>query len=173
MMEKKTMYIAVGIVALLIIAGIAGVMLAGKGSDSSKTIKILSLQKTSTSVAYSPLDQAAVYNGSYSLSRYLYLYTDGVPTSGSSLYKWIDLTLSPIGQQMVVNAGFYALHDADLQAMKVQLAAGTNGNVTGNFKESGSTTMAEISALWFRRRHQGLLLRNGAGRSGIPCHDIR
>lgn len=147
-MEKKTTYIVVGIVAALIIAGVAGAMLGGKGSDSSRTVKILNLQKASTSIAYSPLDQAAVYNGSYSLSRYLYLYTDGVPTTGTSLYKWIDLTLSATGQQLVVNAGFYALQNTDLLAMKAQLASGTNGNVTGDFKESGSTTMAEISALW-------------------------
>lgn len=148
MMEKKTMYITVGIIAVLIIAGIAGVMLTNKSSDNSKSVKILTLQKTSTSTAFSPLDQAAVYNGSYPLARFLYLYTDGVPTSGTSLYQWINFVLNSTGQQLVVNAGFYALQDSDLQAMKAQLTVGTNSNVTGNFKQSGSTTMAEIGVLW-------------------------
>lgn len=147
-MEKKTMYITVGIIAVLIIAGIAGVMLTNKSSDNSKSVKILTLQKTSTSTAFSPLDQAAVYNGSYPLARFLYLYTDGVPTSGTSLYQWINFVLNSTGQQLVVNAGFYALQDSDLQAMKAQLTVGTNSNVTGNFKQSGSTTMAEIGVLW-------------------------
>jgi phosphate transport system substrate-binding protein len=147
LMEKKTMYIAVGIVAVIIIAGVAGVMLMGKSSNTP-ALKILNLQKNNTSAAYSPLDQAAVYNGSYSLSRYLYLYTNGVPTSGTSLYKWLDFVLNTTGQQLVVNAGFYDLQSTDLTAMKAQLVTGTNSNVTGDFKESGSTTMAEIGVLW-------------------------
>jgi len=140
-------YMVVALVAVLIV-GAVGAALLMKKSDNSPSVKILLLKKTDSSAPYSPLDKDAVYNGSYSLSRYLYLYTNGVPSSTSSIYKWLSLVLNETGQQLVVNAGFYELQPSDLAAMKAQLVGGTNANVTGDFKESGSTTMAEISALW-------------------------
>jgi phosphate transport system substrate-binding protein len=147
-MDKKKMYIAVGIVAILIVAAFVGLTMKSSSDDNAQTVKIISLKKTDSSVAYSPLDQAAVYNGSYSLSRYLYLYTDGVPAEGTSLYEWLDLVLNETGQQLVVNAGFYSLQSSDLAAMQAMLATGSGTDVTGDFKESGSTTMAEIATLW-------------------------
>ncbi|MCE5296901.1 MAG: substrate-binding domain-containing protein [Euryarchaeota archaeon] len=147
-MEKKNMYIAVGIVAILIVAAFVGLTMNNSSDDNAQTVKIISLKKTDSSVAYSPLDQAAVYDGNYSLSRYLYLYTDGVPAEGTSLYLWLNLVLNETGQQLVENAGFYSLQPSDLAEMKSMLATGNNTDVTGDFKESGSTTMAEIATLW-------------------------
>ena len=85
------------------------------------------LQKNSTTPAYTPIDQTAVYNGTYPLSRYLYLYTDGVPTVGSGIYKWVSFVLNETGQQLVQNAGFYPLQSSDLTAMKAQLATAKSG----------------------------------------------
>ncbi|OPY32452.1 MAG: PBP superfamily domain protein [Methanomassiliicoccales archaeon PtaU1.Bin124] len=141
------MYIAIGVIAIVVIAAVGAALMMGKGSND-KSVKVLLLKKTSSSVAYSPMDQEAVYNGSYSLSRYLYLYTDGVPSTSSSIYKWLSLIYNTTGQQMVTDAGFYPLQTSDLNAMKAQLQNGNNSAVTGAFTESGSTTMTEIAALW-------------------------
>ncbi len=148
-MDKKMMTV-IGVVAVVIMAAVGAVLLLGNnnGSPSQTSVNILTLQKNETSPAYSPLDKAAVYNGSYPLARYLYLYTDGVPASSSSIYMWLDFVLNEAGQQLVNDAGFYELQSSDLAAMKAQLAGGSNTSVTGDFKESGSTTMAEISTLW-------------------------
>jgi len=149
-MEKKNMYLAVIAVIVIIIAAIgAALVLNNKSEPQEKNAKIVLLKKTSSSPAYSPLDQAAVYNGSYSLSRYLYLYTDGVPSNGSSINQWLAFILNTTkGQAMVSNAGFYPLQPSDLAAMKAQLTITNKTGLTGNFKEGGSTTMAEISNLW-------------------------
>ena len=148
-MEKKMM-IALGVVAIVIVAAVGvALVLGNKGSAStSSSIKILDLQKDSESDTYSPLDKEAVYNGSYPLSRYLYLYTDGVPGSDSSIYKWLNYIYGADGQQRVDDAGFYGLQDSDLQAMLAQLASPTTTGITGDFSESGSTTLGELSLLW-------------------------
>lgn len=151
-MERKLSMVVLGVVAILIVVAVGAALVLGGGGGSSNSttgVKILTLQKNSTAAAYSPLDKDSVYNGSYPLSRYLYLYTDGVPDPSSSVYKWINMTLSSTGQQLVSQAGFYGLQPSDLTAMKAQLVGGNSyANVNGNFKESGSTTMAEIAALW-------------------------
>jgi phosphate transport system substrate-binding protein len=103
-------------------AGGVGYVGIGYAKEASGNIGILKLQKNSTSPAYSPVDQTAVYNGTYSLSRYLYLYTNGVPALDSGIYKWISFVLNETGQQLVQNAGFYELQSSDLAAMKAQLA---------------------------------------------------
>lgn len=149
-MEKKMMYIAVGVVAIVILAAVGAALVLNNGSSNpEKEAKIVLLKKTSTSPAYSPMDQAAVYNGSYSLARFLYLYTDGIPNSTSSLYKWLSYVLnSTTGQQQVLDSGFYPLQTSDLNAMRLQLTHGNTNSLTGDFKEGGSTTMAELSNLW-------------------------
>ena len=167
------MYIVIAVVAVLVVAAV-GASLLMKKSDNTSSIKILMLKKTDSSLAYSPLDKEAVYNGSYSLSRYLYLYTNGVPASTSSIYKWLSLVLNETGQQLVVNAGFYELQASDLSAMKAQLVGGTNANVTGDFKESGSTTMAEITALWAQEFKQdtGITVTLSTPGSGAGIKDF-
>ena len=150
-MDKKTMYIAVGIIAIIVIAAVgATLVLNNNGSiNPEKNAKIVLLKKTSSSPTFSPMDKAAVYNGSYPLSRYLYLYTDGIPNSTSSIYKWLDYVLNTsTGQKQVQDAGFYPLQTVDLSAMRAQLTMGNTNSLTGSFKEGGSTTMAELTNLW-------------------------
>ncbi|HTY46290.1 MAG TPA: substrate-binding domain-containing protein [Methanomassiliicoccales archaeon] len=148
-MEKKTMFLAIAAVAVIIVAGVGAALLLGGSGSEDTNAKIVLLQKTSSSPAYSPLDKTAVYNGSYPLSRYLYLYTDGVPDHASSVYKWLSYVLnSSTGQVLVDDAGFYPLQPSDLNAMKAQLAVSNTTGPTGDFKEGGSTTMAELSNLW-------------------------
>ena len=135
-MEKKMMYIAVGVVAIVILAAVGAALVLNNGSSNpEKEAKIVLLKKTSTSPAYNPLDQAAVYNGSYSLARFLYLYTDGIPNSTSSLYKWLSYVLnSTTGQQQVLDSGFYPLQTTDLNAMRLQLTHGNTDSLTGRLQ---------------------------------------
>jgi len=150
-MEKKQTYMVIAVVLAIIIAAIGAALVFNNGnSDNNQpSVDIVSLKKTASSPAYSPLDEAAVYNNSYAMSRYLYLYTNGVPESGTPLYKWLSFALNATdGQVLVGDSGFYPLQTSDLNAMHAQLA---NGNVTGpsgNFKEGGSTTLADLSNLW-------------------------
>jgi phosphate transport system substrate-binding protein len=100
----------------------------GYAKEASSQLSIVSVSKSASSTAYSPLDKDAVYAGSvdssagYPLSRYLYLYTDGVPAKDSSQYKWISFVLGTKGQELVNDAGFYELQPSDLTAMQNLLA---------------------------------------------------
>jgi len=153
-MEKKVMYITIGVIAILLVAGLgAALLLSNNSSNSTPNIKILTISANTSSTAYSPLDQNAVLefannsaNGGYPLSRYLYLYTNGNATGAE--WTWINYVLSTSqGQKNASDAGFYAL-PADIQAaMKAQLGAGP-GASTGSIVESGSTTMLEMANLW-------------------------
>ena len=149
-MEKKNMYLVVVAVIIVIIAAIgAALVLSNPSGTQQNNANILLLKKTSDSPAYSPVDEAAVYNNSYPLARYLYLYTDGVPYTNSSVHTWLAFVLnSTTGQTLVSNAGFYPLQTADLIAMKAQLNNTNKTGPTGNFKEGGSTTLEQVSNLW-------------------------
>ena len=52
------------------------------------SIDVLLIKKNGTLPAYSPLDSAAVLNGSYDIARYLYLYTDGTPANAT--LEWMS-----------------------------------------------------------------------------------
>ncbi|MGD1060775.1 MAG: substrate-binding domain-containing protein [Methanomassiliicoccales archaeon] len=148
-MEKKMMYVAVAVVIVIIVAAVGAVLLLNKPAPSGPTAKIVLLQKTPGAVAYSPLNEQAVYNGSYPLSRYLYLYTNGIPNSTSSLYEWLSYIYNAnTGEVDINNAGFYPLQTADHAAMVAQLSHGNTNSLSGDFKEGGSTTMAQLAVLW-------------------------
>jgi phosphate transport system substrate-binding protein len=149
-MERKIM-IAIGVVAVIIVAAVgAAIVLNSNSSPATPNAKVLTIQKNESSPAFSPLDANAVYNKSYALSRDLYLYTDGVPTADSAIGKWLSYIYSTDGQAKVNDAGFYPVIGDDLQAMKTKLTTPTEGanNIAGDFKESGSTTLGELSILW-------------------------
>jgi phosphate transport system substrate-binding protein len=74
---------------------------------SSSEIKMVGLASGERGPYYSPLDPDAVYSGDYVLSRFLFLYTDGIPSG--SVYQWISWILSPKGQAVVEELGFYPL----------------------------------------------------------------
>jgi len=148
-MQKKMTYAAIAVVVVIVVAAVGVVLLNQPGSASGPNAKIVLLKKTPAGVAYSPLDKEAVYNGSYPMSRYLYLYTNGIPNSTSSLYKWLSYIYdATTGEVDTDNAGFYPLQDSDRNAMIAQLSHGNTNNPTGDFSESGSTTMAQLAALW-------------------------
>jgi len=85
-----------------------GIGYVGIGYASASGINVLELKKNSTSEAYSPLDAEAVQSGTYDLSRYLYLYTDGTPTDHIS--RWLSWILNAdLGQKVAEEIGFYAL----------------------------------------------------------------
>jgi ABC-type phosphate transport system substrate-binding protein len=153
-MEKKIMYISVAVIAILLIAGIGAVVLLSNNnnnSNSSANVKILLIKTTDNSTAYSPLDEAAVLEhvnntkaGGYDLARYLYLYTNGIPTGAS--WSWIHWILTT-GQSDVENAGFYSL-PANTQTAMLNLLGSGPGSSNGTIVESGSTTMEQMANLW-------------------------
>ncbi|HUL39467.1 MAG TPA: PstS family phosphate ABC transporter substrate-binding protein [Methanomassiliicoccales archaeon] len=98
-----------------------GIGYVGIGYARSATgINLLELKKDSSSIAYSPLNESAVLSQMYSLSRYLYLYTDGTPTDGTwHFLNWI--LDAKKGQQVAVEMGFYALTSDVLSAMRAKL----------------------------------------------------
>jgi phosphate transport system substrate-binding protein len=86
----------------------AGIGYVGIGYAQSATgIEIVELAEEAGGTYYSPLDADAVYSGDYVLARYLFLYTDGAPTDIQLI--WISWILSPEGQAIVGETGFYPL----------------------------------------------------------------
>jgi len=150
-MEKKMMYMAIAVVAVVVLAAVGAVALMGNGGAKDEGTKIVLLKKTSTSLAYSPLDKEAVYNGSYPLARYLYLYTNGIPNG--SVYAWMNWVLTADkGQSHAADAGYYALPDSVLASMRAQLdPANHTGSNTGAVAQKGSDTMYELCVLWSQK----------------------
>jgi phosphate transport system substrate-binding protein len=151
-MEKKIMYITVGVIAILLVAGIgAAVLLSNNSNNNPATLKIITIKANAGAIAYSPLDKDSVLryannsaDGGYPLSRYLYLYTSGNATGAE--WSWIHWILTT-GQTDVVSAGFYSLPTNVQSAMLAQLGSGP-GSDTGSISQSGSTTMQEMANLW-------------------------
>ncbi len=81
--------------------------------------KIVWLKANSTATSYSPLDSNAIYNGSYPLARYLYLYSTLAPTDG--VKDWFSFVLSNQGQTIAEQAGFYKLPSDVLSAQQAKL----------------------------------------------------
>jgi phosphate transport system substrate-binding protein len=74
------------------------------GMAYAKGIHIVALKKNASSPAVAPSEET-VKNGSYPLSRFLYMYTAKRP---SGIVKdYIDWILSPEGQSVVVATGYY------------------------------------------------------------------
>jgi len=70
-------------------------------ADKATGIKIVALDGVKASVA-------AVKDGSYELSRYLYMYTNGAPTGAIKAY--VDWILGADGQKIVEDQGFVTLN---------------------------------------------------------------
>lgn len=73
-------------------------------------ITLLGISADHTHGAVSPMNETAVLDGTYYLSRYLYLITNGTPNQTIAEYlRWI---LSPDGQAIANEIGFYKLPSA-------------------------------------------------------------
>jgi len=89
--------------------GFGGVSYFAKAAD----LKILSIKKTETGPAISPLgpdgqpNDSVVYDNSYGLSRYLFMYAVGQPTGDKKAYS--DWILGPEGQAIVKQVEYIPL----------------------------------------------------------------
>lgn len=101
--------------AVQTLAGTSAVVNAVKGDEFgigyggigySSGIRLLKVKKTKDSPAIEPKEETAI-DGSYPISRYLYVYTAGQP---AGLVKdFIDFMVSPAGQGVVKEAGYFKL----------------------------------------------------------------
>lgn len=74
------------------------------GAAYAEGIEICKVKKDANSPAYEPSAETIAKN-QYPISRYLYMYLKNKPTG--SLKKYIDWILSPEGQKLVVEAGYF------------------------------------------------------------------
>jgi phosphate transport system substrate-binding protein len=72
-----------------------------------KGLKILNIAKDAKSQAFSPLDKAAVDNGSYPVARALYQATNGKPDGVAA--DFIAWETGPEGQMIVEREGFFTI----------------------------------------------------------------
>jgi phosphate transport system substrate-binding protein len=77
------------------------------GIGYAKDIKTLSIQKDAAGMPVEP-SMANVLSGTYPISRQLYWYTAGQPKGSAKAF--LDWVLSPEGQKVVSEKGFYPLH---------------------------------------------------------------
>jgi phosphate transport system substrate-binding protein len=123
----------------------SGIGYVGIGYAKEATnINILTVSKNSTPSAYSPLNESAVLNDNYPLSRYLFLYTNGMPTTETKNYiLWV--INSAKGQTIAQEAGFYGLPQNVIEDNMVKLGAAPS-SIT--LKQTGSDTMLELCQIW-------------------------
>jgi len=76
---------------------------AGVAYGENSGVKILKVKKTSDAPAVFP-SEAAVHDGSYPISRPLFLYTNGQPSG--EIKNFLDWCLTPEGQKIVVETGY-------------------------------------------------------------------
>ncbi|MEO6096746.1 MAG: phosphate ABC transporter substrate-binding protein [Fibrobacteria bacterium] len=74
------------------------------GAAYAKGLKFAKIKKDEGSTAYEPTAET-VKNGSYPITRYLYMYLKSRPTG--ALKEYIDWTLSPEGQVIVTEVGYF------------------------------------------------------------------
>ncbi|HEX2613508.1 MAG TPA: phosphate ABC transporter substrate-binding protein [Fibrobacteria bacterium] len=74
------------------------------GAAYAKGIKFAKVKKDASSPAYEPTAET-VKNGTYPITRYLYMYLKSRPTG--ELKKYIDWTLSSEGQAIVEKVGYF------------------------------------------------------------------
>jgi phosphate transport system substrate-binding protein len=83
-----------------------GIGYGGVGYFAQRTdVKILHIKKDKNSIAISPSENGkvnynAIWDGSYSISRYLYCFVNEKKASGE-LQKFLDFMVSPDGQKLV------------------------------------------------------------------------
>lgn len=85
----------------------------GKVADR---LSVINVAADNESPAYSPLIKENVESGLYPISRALYQFTNGMPEG--RMLDFIRFELSPEGQQVVANAGYYPLGQKHLDELK-------------------------------------------------------
>jgi len=86
--------------------GYVGVAYAQARKDD---LKIVSVKKADTDMAYQPTS-ANIASGDYPISRYLYIYTDGIPEGSTADY--IKFIMRSEGQKIVSEVGYIDLPQA-------------------------------------------------------------
>jgi len=92
---------------------VKGIGYGGVGYFAQRNdVKILHIKKDNGSTAISPVENGkvnyeAIWNGDYSISRYLYCFTNGEATG--ELKNYIDFIISPEGQKLVESMEYIPL----------------------------------------------------------------
>ncbi len=76
------------------------------GAAYSKNVKALPIAKDASAKAVVPT-AATIHDGSYPISRFLYFYLNQKPAG--SVKKFIDWVISPAGQKVVSEVGYYPI----------------------------------------------------------------
>jgi phosphate transport system substrate-binding protein len=76
------------------------------GAAYAKNVKALPIAKDPSSKAVTP-NAATIHDGSYPISRFLYFYLNQKPAG--SVKKFIDWVISPAGQKVVTEVGYYPI----------------------------------------------------------------
>jgi phosphate transport system substrate-binding protein len=95
--------------------GYVGVAYAEARKDE---LKIVSVKKGDADTAYQPTS-SNIASGDYPISRYLYIYTDGIPEG--DIANYIEFILSNEGQEIVNEAGYIALPQSILSGQRNKL----------------------------------------------------
>lgn len=117
--------------------------------NSSTGVECLGIKRTADSKAFLGNDTAAAYNGSYVLSRYFRLYTDGLITGAESV--WAAFVLDPLhGQSILKDNGFLPLTDQDRENSTANLDMGSEMQFQVVRQSSdGSSTAFEVNGTRF------------------------
>ena len=134
--------VAAGFIILLMFSA----LLAASMNMEFPGVKVLDIQEDQSSEAYSPISNPY----EYSISRPLYIYTNGIPSEDSSLYRWIEYIYSDEGQQRVTGAGFYEVEEEIKEQMLVKLHGVSESDMEDKktITQSGSTTLGDLAMLW-------------------------
>lgn len=96
--------------------GYVGVAYAEARSDD---LKILNIKREDTGTAYQPTS-SNIASGDYPISRYLYVYTDGVPEGAISDY--LRFILSPEGKGITEEVGYIPLPESLMSSQLSELS---------------------------------------------------
>jgi len=93
--------------------------------NSTAGVECLGIKRTTDSKAFLGNDTAAAYNGSYALSRYFRLYTDGPITGAEAV--WAAFILDPLhGQKVLEDNGFLPLPDQERENSTANIDVGSD-----------------------------------------------
>jgi len=95
-----------GTAALINAVSKANTAIGFGGAAYAKNVKALPIAKEASAKAVGPT-AATIHDGSYPISRFLYFYLNQKPAG--SVKKFIDWVISPAGQKVVSEVGYYPI----------------------------------------------------------------